>query len=88
MLEQLGCAEKQGGGLLGTETFANIEQMDDPCEQCPAFSWTDWRIVEDASFLDHCRLVVVVCAETLVILFRSESHGLETSVTVVRCGFR
>lgn len=69
VLEQLRGAEKQSGGLLGTETFANVEKMDDPREQCPAFSRTDWRIVEDASFLDHCRLVVVVCTETLVILF-------------------
>ena len=69
MLEQFRRAEKQGGSLLGAEVFANVQEMDDPCEQCPAFSWTDWGIVEDASFLDHRRLVVVVRAETLVILF-------------------
>ena len=69
MLEQLCCAKKQSGGLLGIETFANVEKMDDPCEQCPAFSWADWGIVEDASFLDHRCLVVVVRAETFVILF-------------------
>jgi len=69
MLEQLRSAEEQSGGLLCAETFANIEKMDDPREQCPAFSWTDWRIVEDTSFLNHCCLVVVVRAEAFVVLF-------------------
>ena len=69
MLEQLCRAEKQSGSLLGVEAFANVEKMDDPREQCPAFTWTDWRIVEDAGFLDYRRLVVVVRAETLVVLF-------------------
>jgi len=69
VLEQFRRVEKQGDGLLGTEVFANVQKMNDPGEQCPAFSWTNWRIVEDASFLDHRRLVVVVRAETSVILF-------------------
>jgi len=80
VLEQFRRAEKQSGGLLGVEVFANVQEMDDPGEQCPAFSWTDWRIVEDASFLDHRRLVVVVRAETFVVFFGSESHGWETNV--------
>jgi len=40
VLEQFRHAEKQSGGLLGTEVFANVQEMNDPGEQCPAFSWT------------------------------------------------
>jgi len=38
VLEHFRRAEKQSGGLLGAEVFANVQEMDDPGEQCPAFS--------------------------------------------------
>lgn len=53
MLEQLCDSEEEGGGLLGAESLADIEQVDNLCEEDSALSRTDRRLVEDARFLDH-----------------------------------
>ena len=53
MLEQLCDSEEEGGGLLGAESLADIEQVDNLCEEDSALSGTDRRFVEDARFLDH-----------------------------------
>ena len=76
MLEQLGCAEEQRGGLLRAEALANIQEVDNPREESSTLPRADGRIIEDASFLDDCGFIVVVGAKTaLLLFFGRESHG-------------
>ena len=79
MLKQFGRAKEQRRRLLRAERLPDIEEEHDPGEQCPASSWTDGRVVEDACLLDDGGLVVVVGAETtLFVLFGCQRHGIES----------
>lgn len=52
VLEELSDAEEEGGGLLGTEGLADIEEVDDFGEEDAALAGADGSLVEDARFLD------------------------------------
>lgn len=52
MLEELGDAEEEGGGLLGAEGLADIEKVDNFGEEDAALAGADGSLVEDARFLD------------------------------------
>lgn len=76
VLKKFGGAKEQGSRFLGTECFAYIEQVDNPGQQCSAFSWTNRRFIENARLLDYCCFVVVVRAKSaLVLLFGRKAHG-------------
>lgn len=75
VLEQLCRSEEQRGGFLSGERLADIEQVDDTCEECPALPWADRRVIEDASLLNDCGLVVIIGAETtFFVLFANQRH--------------
>lgn len=75
MLEQLCSTKEKRGGLLGTKSLADIEQIDDAGEECPAFSRTNWRFVEDPGFLYDRGFIVVVRAKAALVLFlRCKGH--------------
>lgn len=70
MLEQLSGPKEERSGFLSVKSLADIEQVDDSRKESPAFSWANWRFVEDSCFLNNCSFVVVVGAEpALVLLF-------------------
>jgi hypothetical protein len=75
VLEQLGGSKKQSCGLLGSKILANVQQVHDASEQRPAFSWANWRFIENTGLLYDCSFVIVVGAETLLLLFRESCHG-------------
>jgi hypothetical protein len=76
MLEQLGSSKEQRCRLLSPERFTDIEQVNHSRKERPAFPWTYWGLIKDAGLLDDGCLVVVVRAETaLVLLFRRKGHG-------------
>jgi hypothetical protein len=52
VLEELSDAEEEGGGLLGTEGLADVEEVDDFGEEDAALAGADGSLVEDARFLD------------------------------------
>ena len=71
MLKQLRRAKEQRCRLLRVECFADIEEINDASEQCPALARTYGGFIEDTSLLDDGCLVVVVGAEAgLLVLFR------------------
>lgn len=70
MLEQLGGPKEERSGFLSVESFADIKQVDDSRKESSAFSWADWRFIEDSCFLNDCSFVIVVGAKpALVLLF-------------------
>jgi len=68
MLEELRRSKEQRGGLLCAKRLANIKQVDNAGEEGPAFPWADWRVIENAGFLDDGCLVVIVRTETTLFL--------------------
>ena len=74
MLEQLSSAEKQGGSLLRSEVFPDIQQVYNAGEQCPTLSWADRGFIEDSGLLYDGSFVIVVGADTLLLLFREGCH--------------
>lgn len=52
VLEELGDAEEEGGGLLRAKGLADVEEVDDLGEEDAAFAGADGRLVEDACLLD------------------------------------
>lgn len=76
MLEEFCRSKEQRCCLLRPKSLSHIEQIDNPRQESPAFPWTDWRIIEDTSLLDDCGFVVVVRAQTaLVLLLGGEGQG-------------
>jgi hypothetical protein len=72
MLKKFGDAEEQGGRFLRIEVLPDVEKVDNARKQCSTSSWTDWRFVEDAGFLDDGGLVIVVRADADLLLFLGE----------------
>lgn len=69
VLEQFGGAKEQCSGFLRGETLANIQEINNPGEESSTLARADGRIIEDASFLDDCGLIVVVGAEAALLFF-------------------
>jgi hypothetical protein len=58
VLEELGDTKEEVGSLMRSECLADVEEVDDSCEQRTAFSRRDGALVEHARLLENGRLVV------------------------------
>ncbi len=76
VLEQLSRSKKQSSCFLCPERFSDIEKIYDACQECPALSWTDWRVIENASLLNDSGFVVIIRVKNVfVLLLRVKCHS-------------
>ena len=60
MLEQFCRAKKQSSRFLRSKSLPDIQKINDPGKQGPAFPWTDRGVIENPSFLDDGGFIVII----------------------------
>lgn len=60
VLEQFSRSKEQRSCFLCPKRFSDIKKIYDPCQECSALSWTDWRIIENASLLNDSGFVIII----------------------------
>lgn len=78
MLEELGHAEEEVSTLVGTEVFANGEQIYDLGQQDTTFPWRDGALIEYACFLeDGCPVDIGVQIPLRVFILLGVRHACQ-----------